>query len=430
MIELGQHLDLGARGLWKVADQLGEGGQGAVWRLDPADGDAESLALKWYFPRSSTAEQREAIRKLVARGSPGPAFLWPLQLVEADDGTFGYVMAVRPPHYRSVSDLLLGRIASPPSITMRVSLELAHAFLSLHAEGLCYRDISFGNVFIEPQSGRVMICDNDNVGVDGDSYTAVLGTRKFMAPEVVRGDAFPSAQTDLHSLAVLIFYLLVVHHPLLGAREQAFRGREGETHLLGTSPLFIFDPADESNRPDPMTQPAPLARWELVPDALRALFLSTFTAGLTDPDRRTRESVWRATLARLRDRIVVCHYCREENLTADGSMKRCRWCRREARRPIQLTGGGETLNLNADTVISRHHVYRDYDLATQIGLVVFDHDRNRWGVRNTGAEPWTCVTPSGEAVTLGTGQTIALVPDLTLRIGPRDFIIDGGAPTA
>src|SRR3954452_6732203 len=129
-------------------------------------------------------------------------------------------------------------------------LELADSYLQLHARGLCYRDISFGNVFFDPESGDVLICDNDNVAVDGSATAGVLGTPRFMAPEVVRGEVLPSTQTDLYSLAVLLFYMLTVHHPLEGAREAAIRCLDlpAMTRLYGTEPLFIFDPRDASNR--------------------------------------------------------------------------------------------------------------------------------------------------------------------------------------
>ncbi len=46
----------------------------------------------------------------------------------------------------------------------------------------------------------------------------------LIAPEVVRGEAVPSTQTDLFSLAVLLFYLFHVHHPPEGSREVAIGG--------------------------------------------------------------------------------------------------------------------------------------------------------------------------------------------------------------
>ncbi len=93
---------------------------------------------------------------------------------------------------------------------------LADGYFQLHVGGMCYRDISFGNVFLEPGNGEVLICDNDNVAVDGDTNSGVLGTLRFMAPEIVRGQALSDRKTDLFSLSVLLFYMFMFHHPLEG----------------------------------------------------------------------------------------------------------------------------------------------------------------------------------------------------------------------
>ena len=63
---------------------------------------------------------------------------------------FGYLMPIRPDRYRPCIDLVSGRqeIGFPELVL--ACLELADCFLRLHARGLCYRDISFGNVFLDP----------------------------------------------------------------------------------------------------------------------------------------------------------------------------------------------------------------------------------------------------------------------------------------
>jgi hypothetical protein len=59
----------------------------------------------------------------------------------------------------------------------------------------------------------------------------------------------PSTQTDLFSLAVLLFYMFVMHHPLEGRKELAIKCLDlpAMKKLYGTEPLFIFDPSDDSN---------------------------------------------------------------------------------------------------------------------------------------------------------------------------------------
>ncbi|MDI2098110.1 protein kinase domain-containing protein [Ruicaihuangia caeni] len=431
-------------GAWRLGPLIGEGGQGSVHRLDPlpaahgdytvddADGTAgaasEPLALKWYHDRAATPRQRDAIERLITRGAPGLMFLWPLELVtHPDAGGFGYVMPLRDEHFRPVGDLLLGRVGAPPRLSLALCTGLAHAFLLLHVEGLCYRDISFGNVFFDPTTGDALVCDNDNVGVDGASYTAVLGTRRFMAPEVIRGDALPSAQSDLHSLAVLLFFILARHHPLIGGLESEHRGRDGELDLLGRHPLFIFDPADERNRPDPATQPAPLARWQRLPESIKALFTQTFTAGLHDPSRRVRESVWRAALTRLRDGLHECGWCGEQHLSDAGAVSRCASCRRPLDAPVRLLGERSSITLNQGTQLTRHHIARDYDLATAVGVVVHDEERGMWGLRHVGDDPWRLERIGHAPLVVRPGQTVALIEGAQLIVGRSRFVISTDA---
>ena len=223
---------------------------------------------------------------------------------------------LRPAGYGSLSDLLVGRVDMPFRPVCRMCLELAHSFLLLHAQGLCYRDISFSNVFFDPQDGTPLICDNDNVGVDGASPAAVLGTRRFMAPEIVRHEALPSTQTDLYSLSVLLFYVLMMGHPLLGKRELEFESWDdnAESMLFGKDADFIFDPNDDSNRPVPELHASVVRYWQLYPEFLRAHFIHAFTRGLTDPENgRVRESVWRVALARSHDTIIECASCHRQN---------------------------------------------------------------------------------------------------------------------
>ena len=117
--------------------------------------------------------------------------------------------------------------------------------------GAKYQDISFGNLFFNPDNGDVLICDNDNVSFDNSKPGGVLGTPGFMAPEIVRGEKRPSKDTDRYSLSVLLFYLFMVNHPLEGKLEASIRCMDmaARVKLYGTDPVFIFDPNNKTNRP-------------------------------------------------------------------------------------------------------------------------------------------------------------------------------------
>src|SRR5260370_10356777 len=102
-----------------------------------------------------------------------------------------------------------------------VGFRLAHSLLKLDAAGLCYRDINFGNVFFNPDTGDIRIADTDNVDVNL-KVGSIKGTPGFMAPEVAKNLVQPNAMSDRFSLAVLLFYIFMLGHPLKGKREVTF----------------------------------------------------------------------------------------------------------------------------------------------------------------------------------------------------------------
>ena len=267
-----------------VEDRIGEGGVGVVHR---ARLNGAPFAVKWYRPGPFMEELRKSITALLQRGRPPhKAFVWPIDLVSSSQVPgFGYVMPLLEPRFISLAHML--NLPDQPSFRVVTTLgrELVEAFAVLHATGLCYRDISFGNVRVDPGACEVAIIDVDHIGPDG-GQALVKGTGKFMAPEVLRDEALPSTVTDLHSLAVFLFYLLMHDHPLEGQRTDASYHWEGErppeidiiVQNFGESPLFVFDPADPANRPLPGEQVN--LWWSIYPLSFRRVFIQAFTVGL------------------------------------------------------------------------------------------------------------------------------------------------------
>ena len=384
---------------------LGGGGQGEVYRSDLHDKQQDThkkVALKWYFPSQATPEQRKGLDILVKKGPPTEKFLWPIELTESSGVPgFGYVMPLRPVHFKSIVDLMKRRAEPTFRALATAGLQLADSFLYLHAMGLCYRDISFGNVFFDPDTGRVLICDNDNVAVDGVGELGVLGTPRFMAPEIVRGEALPSMHTDVFSLAVLLFYMLIMHHPLEGKRELAIKCLDlpAMNKLYGTDPLFIYDPNDDSNRPVPGVHDNALVFWKLYPTFIRDLFTEAFTQGIHDAQNgRVRESEWRAAMVQLRDSIFYCGHCGLENMydkvaliASSGQLGQCWNCRNTLVLPPRIKIDDDIVMLNFDAALYPHHVdgSRLYDFSNPVAKVVqHPHDPNIWGLQNLSTEKW------------------------------------------
>lgn len=410
-----------------VIELIGEGGQGEVYR---AEFGGRDVALKWYFPHMAQPEQRAGIEALVDQGSPDDRFLWPEALATSDaaDG-FGYVMRLRGPAYHDIPDLLADRVQPTFRALVLACYHTADAYHRLHSAGLCYRDISFGNLFFDPSTGGVLICDNDNVSVAGVDWDGVAGTDGFMAPEVMTGKARPSAESDLYSLGVLLFYMLFVHHPLKGRLEHDIRVWDVHAihRVFGERPVYIFDPTDSSNRPVPGAQQNAIEYWKVYPNALKRLFEQHFVGGLLEPNKRVREPQWKQAFADLYDSVFPCPSCGSENFydleaMASAAPSACWSCATPLSHPPRLRiAQRRVVALGPDTELYPHHlndVPGSYDFGNAVASVTQNPARpGMWGLTNCSGERWVAAFSDGRKAEVEDGQTVGLSEGLKLQFG-------------
>jgi serine/threonine protein kinase len=418
-----------------VHDFIGGGSEGEVFTATISADPATTYALKWYHPGMASDEQRESLLMLIKTKRPSDRFYWPIDLASSDIvPDFGYIMPLMEPELVSLCDLMSSTVEESFRVLARVGLEAADAMLLLHSQGLCYRDISFGNLFFNPHDGRVAVCDCDNIRIDGTAPPRVFGTPRFIAPEVLRSArngsdlALPSIQTDRHSLAVLLFYLLIRHDPFLGKNELLFPCFDDEAarYLYEDNPIFIFDPDDTSNQPDPIAHPNAVLRWPLFPRFIQDYFRKSFTEGLRDPvNGRVTESEWRYGLARLRD-IVSYHSCGAENFVdiegRGGAEQNCWSCGLALPPNVQLKldrpGATDVVVLNYDTELYEHHLGRGpsdrYSYERPCARVNRHPEHpNIWGLTNLTTTPWqweadqtSKPVPPGATVRLTSGSQL------------------------
>jgi DNA-binding helix-hairpin-helix protein with protein kinase domain len=416
---VGEALSMSRAGLTlTVGSRLQEGGQGVVYEAAVGDG---IFALKWLRASERSSALRESIAALVERPRPHPAFIWPIDLVTSDDiEGFGYVMRLMDPRFVSFARML-GDQPNFRSLTT-IARNLVDAFAALHVSGLCYRDISFNNLYVDPIRCEVAVIDNDNIGLDGGDVF-VRGTNQFMAPEVVRYEALPSTVTDLYSLAVFLFILFMRGHPLEGTRTMSSytwaepdHVSEQELHVrhYGFNPLFVFDPEDESNRPIPGSPT--LTYWPIYPTFFKDLFVRSFTSGLRDASLsgRVTGSVWRRALLRLADCHVTCSCRAELFFDPDDPNHLCWNCRRpmESQAVLRIQGG--TVVLSEGTVISSHHLRRNRVYDERVAIVEAHPDQpGRLVLRNLSTTTWS-VTPEHE-------ETKTVAPSQRLGVRPMDI---------
>lgn len=349
MIELkiGQEVEMQYGGKARVLKTLGGGGQGKVYMVEM---NGMKWALKWYDidKIKKPREFRKNIENNISDGAPSNRFLWPKYLTkENPDGTFGYIMELKPASFDSFVDILnTYKLEIDPLTgkaqkkTVRFSnlqamitavINIVNAFRQLHRAGKSYQDLNDGGFFINVDTGAVLVCDCDNIAPEGSNF-GIGGKPGYMAPEVVRGLAKPNVQTDKYSLAVVLFKLLFRGDPMEG--EKVVRDicltESSELKHYGSNAVFVYDPDDDSNRPVRGIHDNVIKFWRLYPKYIRDAFIQSFTVGISDPNKRIIENEWQKMFIRLRSEIISCS-CGRTNFTsmfekADQKTYRCPKC--------------------------------------------------------------------------------------------------------
>jgi serine/threonine protein kinase len=394
---------------------IGEGGQGAVYLVDYA---GEQKALKWY--KLNVFKNPNAFKKNLVRNaqSPAPAkeFVWPLDIVEDENERFGYVMDLRPDGYYEATEFFLHNVYfTSYKRAVDACLNIISAFRQLHNLGLAYRDINGGNFFINPKNGKVLICDTDNVA-DPNRQTGIIGTPRFMAPEVVMGETMPNPQTDIHSEAVMLFMLLCMNHPLEGKRSLIpVLDSAHQKELYGNDPIFIMDPMNKDNAPNPKVHSNAIAVWECLPDYMREIFTQAFSKeALTNPNKRPQEREWIRRLTRFRSDIVSCT-CGNEVFLKDGGAGVCDRCGKTIQAPFQLHMGNYSIPIAPDSRIFKIQVTVcdvDQSLDPIAQVVTSNTTPPMLGIMNMSQSPWPAVTTKGVDRTVAPGSVIPIKPGI------------------
>ncbi|MDR0846006.1 MAG: serine/threonine-protein kinase [Lactobacillales bacterium] len=267
---------------FEVIEQLGSGGQGIVYKVKI---NCTEKALKWYNAKQSEDKGlHERIEKMCLEDAPSDKFVWPLEFVDRDsDGQFGYIMDIFPSDFESFSKYLNGRV-SPKSYEAltKMAINLAEAFDALHSKGYSYQDLNDGNIVLNMTTGDILLCDNDNV-VANQEQSGILGKARYLAPEMVTGTKkYPDKQTDRYSLSVLLFMLFTKSHPLEGERvlKAPCLTEAASKKLYGSDALFIFDPKDDSNRPNKRIHRGVISAWPELPKYIQDRFIEAFSQEL------------------------------------------------------------------------------------------------------------------------------------------------------
>lgn len=409
----------------KVIRHIGGGGQGDVYEVEQ---NGKRKALKWYKDLGKEPKTfYENIAQNIKNGSPSKAFLWPEDITEWKNNTFGYLMPLVPEGYYEFSRYSNGskQFDSWKAI-IDASLEIISGFRILHNSGYSYQDINDGNFMIH-KSGRVLIVDNDNVAPSGENL-GILGKPRYMAPEVVLNQQRPDSQTDRYSLALILFMMLCGGHPLEGKTGTPYLLTPGNSkEIYGSKAVFVFDLDIKSNRPILGVQTNVITLWGLLPRYMKEMFIKAFSQDSLKKGGgyRVRELEWMKVLTRFRSDIVRCS-CGNEVFTENAADAVCDECKRKIRfmNKIQLAD-------YAIPAIPGSRIYRvqlgtvnaDHALDPVAAVIANPNNPRMIGICNMGAESWNCKTSMGTSRELKSKEVAPIKSGIQVEVHDSKFEI-------
>lgn len=190
---------------------------------------------------------------------------------------------------------------------LQICILLSRGVRRMHQAGLAHSDLSNNNVLIDPKSGRCIIIDIDSLVVPNLFPPEVIGTRRYIAPEIIYPHEhaekyIPNIYTDLHALAVLLYEYIFCRHPLVSPKSYFFESSEkNEFLVLGSKAVFIEHGFDDTSKLKDLK-----ITIECLGSILKKLFIRAFVEGLYCPEKRPTALEWERGLLQTYDLLYPC----------------------------------------------------------------------------------------------------------------------------
>jgi len=310
----------------RLGDKLGEGGEGAVFRL----AEHSSQAIKVYAsPLTVERAQKIKILTQFSQTDIGRFTAWPSGLVLDEKGRARGLLLPVVEHGKDIHHLYTPSSRRKHFSTanwrflVHVSGNVARAFGAVHALGLVIGDVNPGSILVLGD-GTVRLIDVDSFQVPvpgGRPLLCTVAVHIFLPPELHQAPLDSVVRTpdhDTFGLAVMIFQLLMLgRHPyagrFLGAGEMPIERAIAEHR-------FVFG-AHAADRQ--MQRPPNTVAMEILPSSVAALFESAFAP---PAHRRQRPSAreWVQALDQLAAELAHCR--RNPTHYYPRSASLCPWC--------------------------------------------------------------------------------------------------------
>jgi len=207
-------------GHYKITGKLGEGGMGVVYAArDERLG--RTVALKTMSSMASDESGRKRLWR-EARAAASVSHPNICQIYEIGEDGDELFIAMELLEGLALSEQIQ-QGAMSVSQAAPIGLGMLAALGALHARGIIHRDLKPSNVFLTPHGVKLLdfgLARHDLPAVSAITQTGmIVGTPRYMAPEVVTGEPV-DARSDLFAAAAILFEMLA-GRPAFGGRTVA-----------------------------------------------------------------------------------------------------------------------------------------------------------------------------------------------------------------
>lgn len=214
-------------GKYRVEERISEGGMGTVYRATHILME-KAVAIKVLHPSLAADDKivarftREA--KAASRIS-NPHALNVTDFGESENGIVFLVMEYL--RGKTLKEVIRGEGPMPLERVVEVTRQICGALDAAHAEGVVHRDLKSDNIMLEEVAGgndwaKVLdfgiakILETEGPDPELTAPNLIIGTPQYMSPEQCSQASGIDARSDIYSLGIILYEMLVGHVPFTG----------------------------------------------------------------------------------------------------------------------------------------------------------------------------------------------------------------------